>query len=146
MCVAIAVFAELLTRRLTSDHNDFQFAVGFGLAQLCPLRVQNNKKTVKMPRSQAKWFPEIPDDTYEKFTLEAQARGQPVGCICNRDNVKILCTGCHEIYHGRISRQCQAHPNVIFLHDFTKCAKCVMDPDAHLVELDKGLLDKILRK
>lgn len=99
-----------------------------------------------MPRTQEKWFPEIPDDTFKNFTLEVQARGPPVDCICNRESVKILCSGCSEIYLSRISRQCVRHPNVIFLHDMTKCPKCVENPKAQLIEIDEELFNKIVQK
>ncbi|RUS84036.1 hypothetical protein EGW08_008214 [Elysia chlorotica] len=54
-------------------------------------------------------------------------------CSCDRSPKIILCKACGEMCQGRIRQKCKAHPNQIFLMDFTCCPYCQSE---NLKEID----------
>jgi hypothetical protein len=46
----------------------------------------------------------------------------PLNCICERDDMMIVCQRCGTELFGRIQRQCPAHPKRIQLMDHSECA------------------------
>uniref|UniRef100_A0A914Z6M0 Uncharacterized protein n=1 Tax=Panagrolaimus superbus TaxID=310955 RepID=A0A914Z6M0_9BILA len=46
----------------------------------------------------------------------------PKDCICERDEMMIVCQRCGTELFGRIQRQCPAHPKRIQLMDHSECA------------------------